>query len=90
LALKGNQANTLRGTEAWIIEQLENDLSDAVKQTHEVSERNQGSQTTNGYTQAEVFESTTTRHRWAGLQTIGVAVRQCARDGKTSYDTQFF
>jgi predicted transposase YbfD/YdcC len=90
LALTGNQANTLKETEAWIECQMESDSPDVVKQTHEVTEKNHGRQTTNWYTQFEVPESMTTRHRWAGLKTIGVAVRQCERDGKTSYETRYF
>jgi predicted transposase YbfD/YdcC len=90
LALKGNRANTLKETEAWIEHQIESDSPDVVKQTHEVIEKNHGRQTTNWYTQFEVPESMTTRHRRAGLKTVGVAVRQCELDGKTSYETRYF
>jgi predicted transposase YbfD/YdcC len=69
---------------------MESDSPDAVKQTHEVTEKNHVRQTTNWYTQFEVPESMNNRHRWAGLKTIGVAVRQCERDGKTSYETRYF
>jgi predicted transposase YbfD/YdcC len=69
---------------------MESYSPDAVKQTHEVTEKSHGRQTTNWYTQFEVSERMTTRHRWAGPKKIGVAVRQCERDGKTSYETRYF
>jgi len=90
LALKGNQGSTRKETEAWIEQQLESDSPDLEKQTHEVTEKNHGRKTTNWYIQFEVPESMTTRHRWAGLKTIGVVVRQCESNGKTSYETRYF
>ncbi len=31
-----------------------------------------------------------TRHRWNGLRTIGIAVRQSETDGQTIYETRYF
>lgn len=90
LALKGNQGNTLQETESWIVAQLENNCADVVSETEEVTEKNHGRQATTWYTQFEVPTSMETRHRWKGLKTIGIAVRQCETDGQTSYETRYF
>ncbi len=81
LALKGNQGNTLQETESWNVAQLENNCADVVSETEEVTEKNHGRQATTWYTQFEVPTSMETHHRWKGLKTIGIAVRQCETDG---------
>ncbi len=90
MALKGNLGNTLREAGSWIVAQLEGNCADVVSETEKVTGKKHGRQTTAWYTQFGVPASMETRHRWMGLKTIGIAVRQFEIDGQTSYETRYF
>lgn len=90
LALKGNQGNIHKDTEAWVLKQMENNFADVTARKLEVTEKSHGREVTHWYTQVPVPESLRGRKQWAKLRTIGVAVRHCRVDGKDTYDTRYY
>lgn len=90
LALKGNQGNIHKETEAWVLKHMENDFAEVTAHKLEVTEKSHGREVTYWYTQLPVPESLRGREQWAKLQTIGVAVRHCRVGEKDIYDTRYY
>lgn len=90
LALKGNQGNIHKDTEAWVLEQMANDFSEVTARKLEITEKSHGREVTYWYTQLPVPDTLRGREQWAKLKTIGVAVRHCCQQGKDTYDTRYY
>lgn len=90
LVLKGNQENIYKATQEFVLEQLEQGDSVVLAQRYEVSEQKHGRADTYQYLQLAVPSALKDREKWAGLQTVGVAVRTSEQAGKVTRDVRYF
>ena len=90
LALKGNQGTMHKQAIRWIDEQFENDWHGIVHEILETSEKGHGREDTHSYIQFLVPDEFTGREKWAGLKTIGVAIRSSFANGKETIDTRYY
>ena len=89
-ALKGNQEKLHEFVMDYIGKQLENDFANVDAQQHIVTETLHGQEETRIYTQLPVPKDMPMRKEWAGLNTIGTAVRCYRKDGKEYSDIRFY
>ena len=82
LALKGNQEKLHNFVIVHIGEQLENDLADVGARQHTITELLHGHEEKRIYIQFPVPKEMPMLAEWAGLKTIGMAVRVYYKDGK--------
>lgn len=90
LSLKGNQGNIHQNVADHVTEQMADDFAQIAAEHLEVHEKSHGRETTYWYSQLPVPEALRGRELWAGLTTIGVAVRQSRCQGQDTYDTRYF
>lgn len=90
LSLKGNQGNIHQDVADHVTEQMADDFAQIAAEHLEVHEKGHGRETTYWYSQLPVPETLRGRELWAGLTTIGVAVRQSRCQGQDTYDTRYF
>ena len=90
LALKGNQEKLHNFVMDYIGKQLENDFADVDAQQHIVTERLHGHEETRIYTQLPVPKDMPMLEEWAGLTTIGTAVRIYHKDGHEYSDIRYY
>lgn len=90
LSLKGNQATIHQDVAEYIVEQMAEDYAGVTAQTHTVHEKRHGRDTTTWYTQLPVPAELRGQDLWAGLTTLGVAVRESTCQGKTTCDTRYY
>ena len=90
LALKGNQGTMHKQTIEWIDLQFENDWRGVVREILETSEEKHGRQDVHSYIQFLVPDEFKQREKWAGLNTIGVAIRVSVANEKESIDTRYY
>ncbi len=90
LALKGNQETLHRAVEAYFDEQVQNDFQNVpVIQWGEV-EKGHGRVEHRHYYQMPVPDDLPGREKWAGLKTLGVAMRICKVGDKQTVETRFY
>jgi predicted transposase YbfD/YdcC len=90
LALKGNQETLYREVGDYVDLHIENDFADVPARRYEETVQGHGRVDTLYYYQMPVPECLTTRGRWKGLRTIGVAIRVSVRNGKETSDVRYY
>lgn len=75
---------------AYVNHQMERDFKGIGARRHATQETGHGREEIRHYIQMPVPEDLPGQERWKGLQTIGVAMLTCQRDGKESVDTRYF
>ena len=90
LALKGNQETLHQQVIDYIDEQIENDFAQVKARQHQTRERGHGREETRTYTQMPVPERLQGLELWKGLQSIGIVVSECVRDGKETLETRYY
>lgn len=90
LALKGNQGTLHNAVTEYILEQMENDFAgiDARKYTEKLKGHGREDEIT--YYQMPAPADLANKEKWAGLKTIGVAIRQSESRAKSSTDVRFY
>ena len=90
LALKGNQETLHQQVIDYIDRQIENDFADVNARQHQTRERGHGREETRSYTHLPVPESLQGLDLWKGLQSIGIVVSECVRDGQETLETRYY
>ena len=90
LALKGNQESLHTFVMDYIGKQLEEDFANVDARQHTVTEPLHGQIETRIYTQMPVPKDMPMLKDWAGLKTIGTAVRVYCKDGKEHSDIRYY
>jgi predicted transposase YbfD/YdcC len=90
LALKGNQETLHQQVIDYIDEQIENDFAQAKARQHRTQETGHGREEARNYTHMPVPETLQGLELWKGLQSIGIVVSECVRDGKETLETRYY
>jgi predicted transposase YbfD/YdcC len=90
LALKGNQESLHAFVMDYIGKQLENDFANVDARQHIVTDTLHGQEETRIYTQLPVPKDMPMLKEWAGLKTIGMAVRCYRKDGHEYSDIRYY
>jgi predicted transposase YbfD/YdcC len=90
LALKGNQEKLHNFVMDYVGKQLENDFANVDARQHIVTETLHGQEETRIYTQMPVPKDMPMLPDWAGLKTIGTAVRWYRKDGHEYSDVRYY
>lgn len=89
-ALKGNQEKLHNEVIDYIGKHLENDFADVDARQHIVTEKLHGRTETRIYTQMPVPKDLPMLDDWAGLKSIGIAMRSYEVDGKEMIDIRYY
>jgi predicted transposase YbfD/YdcC len=90
LALKGNQETLHQGVIAYLDAQIANDFATAQARRHLTHDQGHGRDETRSYLQMPVPDTLPDRALWKGLQSLGVVVSVCVRDGKETIETRYY
>lgn len=90
LALKGNQEKLHQEVIAYIAEQSEDDFARVDARLQVTEEVGHGRREQRTYVQLPVPDNLYQLDLWKGLQTIGVVVSVCERDGKETVETRYY
>jgi predicted transposase YbfD/YdcC len=90
LALKGNQETLHQAVVEYIDAQCENNFAHVKARRHRTKETGHGRDETRSYIQMPVPENLPGLELWKGLQSIGVVVSACVRDGKETMETRYY
>ena len=90
LALKGNQGTLHKEVRDYVLTHMENDFADVPARKHEEVVKGHGRIDTLTYYQMPVPDSISTRAKWKGLKTIGVAIRVSEQGGKETTDVRYY
>lgn len=90
LALKGNQGNLHKQIIKWIDEQFDNDWDGIVREELDTRGNTHGREDIHSYIQFMVPEDLKGKENWAGLKTIGIAMRNSTANGKESLDVRYY
>jgi predicted transposase YbfD/YdcC len=90
LALKGNQETLHQAVIDYIDKQSENDFADVAARRLLTKDKGHGREETRSYIQMPVPPNLAELELWQGLQTIGVVVSACVRDGKETIETRYY
>lgn len=90
LALKGNQDKMHKDVIAYIDQQMENNFADVAARHHTTRETGHGRQETRTYIQMPAPKTLPGFGLWKGLQTIGVVISLCLRNGEETSETRYY
>jgi len=90
LSLKGNQGKTHNAVTKYIQEQIENDFADSKVERFSETLKGHGRKDEITYYQMRVPKDLTNREKWAGLKTIGVAIRHSESGDKSSTEARYY
>lgn len=90
LALKGNQETLHDAVIRYVDARGENGFADIEVRRHTTTENAHGRDTTRCYVHMPVPGDLADLDLWKGLQTIGVAISACVRDGKETVETRYY
>jgi len=90
LSLKGNQGKTHDAVATYIQEQMENDFADIKVERFSETLKGHGRKDEITYYQMQVPTDLTNREKWAGLKTIGVAIRYSECGDKWSTEARYY
>jgi len=90
LALKGNQEKLHDAAIEHLNEHLESDFANCGARQHITEETGHGRKETRHYIQMPAPKTLPGFKRWKGLQTIGVAILYCVRNGKETTDMRYY
>ncbi|MGA1190584.1 MAG: ISAs1 family transposase [Pseudomonadales bacterium] len=90
LSLKGNQGKTHEAVSTYIETHMENDFADIKVERFTETLKGHGRNDEITYYQMPVPKDLANRHKWAGLKTIGVAVRYSECGDKWSTEVRYY
>jgi len=90
LALKGNQDTMHKDVVSYIDEQIEDNFTDVAARHHTTTDNGHGREETRTYIQMPAPKSLPGFRLWKGLQTIGVVISLCLRDGEETAETRYY
>ena len=90
LALKGNQETLHQAVINYIDEQAENEFADVKARMHVTQEKGHGRQERRIYVQMPVPDTMADLELWKGLQSIGIVVSVCVRDGQETVEKRYY
>jgi predicted transposase YbfD/YdcC len=90
LALKGNQETLHQAVIDYIDKQSANDFADVAARRQLTTEKKHGREEVRSYIQMPVPPDLADLELWKGLQTIGVVVSACTRDGQETIETRYY
>ncbi len=90
LALKGNQGALHDAVLDYIDQHLDEDFASVGARRHTVTETLHGQSETRCYTQFPVPTDVPMRDDWAGLKTIGMAIRLYEKNGQQCSDVRYY
>ncbi len=90
LALKGNQGKLHDGVADYITGHMENDFADIPSRRYVETLRGHGRVDEITYYQMPVPQDLVNLEKWAGLRTIGVAIRRSDNGSKVSIDVRYY
>lgn len=90
LCLKGNQGGLHQSVMAYVNRQLESHFRGIGARRLVTNETGHGREETRHYVQMPVPDDLPGRERWKGLQTIGVVMQTCLREGKETAEVRYF
>lgn len=90
LALKGNQGKLHEAITEYIIKHMENDFADVAARKHTEKVKGHGRVDEITYYQMPIPADLIGKAKWAGLKTIGVAIRQSESSTKSSVEVRYY
>lgn len=90
LALKGNQEKLHEAVIEYFGEQLQSDFAGEEMRQYETTEEAHGRTDRRIYTQVLVPQDFAEKEAWAGLKTLGMAVRHYQKDGNEMVDVRYY
>jgi predicted transposase YbfD/YdcC len=90
LSLKGNQGKIHDAVASYIEEHMENDFANIKVEHFSETLKGHGRRDEITYYQMRVPKDLTNREKWAGLKTIGVAIRSSESGGKWSTEVRYY
>ena len=90
LALKGNQGTLHDAVTQYITKHMENDFADIDASEHTEKLKGHGREDEITYYQMPVPADLANKDKWAGLKTIGVAIRQSESGSESSTEVRFY
>lgn len=90
LALKGNQGSLYEAATEYVERNMENDFADIEVRRHTTTETGHGREETRTYIQMPCPKTLAGFDSWKGMQTIGVVILLCTRNGKQTVDIRYF
>lgn len=90
LALKGNQGTLHKAVARYIEQHMENGFADITVRTHTETLKGHGREDEITYHQTSIPSDLANRDKWAGLKTIGVAIRKSKSGDKCSNEIRYF
>ena len=90
LALKGNQGNLHEAITEYIIRHMENDFAEVAARKHNEKVKGHGRVDEITYYQMPIPADLIGKAKWAGLKTIGVAIRQRKSSTKSSVEVRYY
>jgi predicted transposase YbfD/YdcC len=89
-ALKGNQGTLYDAVSEYITKHMENDFADIDARKHTEKLKGHGREDEITYYQMRVPADLVNKEKWAGLKTIGVAIRQSESGSHSSTEVRFY
>lgn len=90
LALKGNHEKLHQAVIDYLDKAMANDFAGMKVEYHLTEGKEHGREEVRSYMHMEVPEDLPGRTQWKGLQSIGMVVSECVRDGKATLETRYF
>lgn len=90
LSLKGNQGKIHQAVASYIEKEMENDFADIEVERHSEQLKGHGRKDDITYYQMPVPPDLANGKKWAGLKTIGVAIRSSESGGKWSTEVRYY
>lgn len=90
LALKGNQGTLFEDVRTYIETEMENDFASINARMHQEIVKGHGRVDDLSYYHMPLPDELIKKHKWKGLRTIGVAIRQSEKDGKHSSEVRYY
>lgn len=90
LSLKGNQGKIHEAVATYIEQHMENDFADIEVERYSETLKGHGRKDEITYYQMPVPKDLVNRQKWAGLNTIGIAIRYSETGDKWSTDVRFY
>lgn len=90
LALKGNQEKLYQAVERYFEELQQRNFEGVAVSRFEEQGRAHGREEERYYYQVPVPDDFPESEKWAGLKTLGMAVRWCRKDGELTHDVRYY
>lgn len=90
LALKGNQGTLFDAAVDYLQKQSQDDFQNCQARRIETTEKGHGRTESRTYLQMPVPKNLPGAQRWPGIQSLGVAILYCIRNGKETVEARYF